>query len=120
MCSRLLRPLGLPIYVARVPAAPFIRCFPHNFILHDWVFFEIERRTATLLQRERRRHACPYSENAGATPAATRLRLALAGLRRGKQIAEFIHHKPLMIGKFPADARSPEDESCFVLHRTCK
>ena len=38
-----------------------------------------------------------YTENADATPAATRLRLALAGLRRGKQIAEFIHHKPLMI-----------------------
>ena len=26
MCSRPFRPVGLPIYVARVPAAPFARC----------------------------------------------------------------------------------------------
>src|SRR5438874_1227763 len=31
MCSRPFRPLGLPIYVARVPAALFTHCFPRNF-----------------------------------------------------------------------------------------
>jgi len=33
MCSRPFRPLGLPIYVARVPAAPFTYCFPCSFTL---------------------------------------------------------------------------------------
>src|SRR4030095_7629423 len=27
------RPVGLPIYVARVPAAPFARCYPFPFTL---------------------------------------------------------------------------------------
>jgi hypothetical protein len=31
MCSRPFRPFGLPIYVARRPAAPFARCYPHSF-----------------------------------------------------------------------------------------
>ena len=30
MCSRPLRPLGFPIYVARRPAAPFARCYPRS------------------------------------------------------------------------------------------
>src|ERR1700730_15193900 len=30
MCSRPFRPLGLPIYVARVLAAPFPPCFPRS------------------------------------------------------------------------------------------
>jgi hypothetical protein len=34
VCSRPLRPLGLPIYVARVPAAPFARCFPRSFTFY--------------------------------------------------------------------------------------
>src|SRR5206468_5994602 len=28
-----IRPLGLPIYVARRPAAPFARCYPRSFTL---------------------------------------------------------------------------------------
>src|SRR5436853_7399430 len=31
MCSRAFRPFGLPIYVARVPAAPFTRSYPRHF-----------------------------------------------------------------------------------------
>jgi hypothetical protein len=38
-----------------------------------------------------------YSENAAGTAATTRLRPALAGLRRGKQIAEFMHRNRLMM-----------------------
>jgi len=64
------------------------------------------RRTATLLQRERRRQACHYRS----------LRLT----QPPQQSARLVHRKRLMIGKFPADARSPEDESCSVLYRTCK
>ncbi len=30
MCSRPFRPRGLPIYVARVPAAPFARRYPRS------------------------------------------------------------------------------------------
>src|SRR6266550_9466569 len=33
MCSRPFRPLGLPIYVARVPAAPFTRRYPSRLCL---------------------------------------------------------------------------------------
>ena len=33
MCSRPFRPLGLPIYVARVPAAPFARRYPSRLDL---------------------------------------------------------------------------------------
>jgi hypothetical protein len=33
MCSRPFRPLGLPIYVTRVPAAPFTRSYPRRFTL---------------------------------------------------------------------------------------
>jgi hypothetical protein len=33
MCSRSYRPLGLPIYVARVPTAPFARSYPRHFTL---------------------------------------------------------------------------------------
>jgi hypothetical protein len=29
-----IRPLGLPIYVARVPAAPFAHCFPRSFAFY--------------------------------------------------------------------------------------
>jgi hypothetical protein len=29
-----IRPLGLPIYVARVPAAPFTRCYPCSFTFY--------------------------------------------------------------------------------------
>ena len=42
MCSRPLRPLGLPIYVARVPAAPFSRSYPRHFtfyVAHPFVPF---------------------------------------------------------------------------------
>ena len=35
MCSRPFRPLGLPIYVARVPAAPFAHCYPRSFLDHS-------------------------------------------------------------------------------------
>jgi len=34
MCSRPFRPVGLPIYVARLPAAPFTRCYPHSFTFY--------------------------------------------------------------------------------------
>jgi hypothetical protein len=33
MCSRPYRPIGLPIYVARVPAAPFTHRYPLDFAL---------------------------------------------------------------------------------------
>jgi hypothetical protein len=33
MFSRPFRPLGLPIYVARVPAAPFAHRYPRDFAL---------------------------------------------------------------------------------------
>src|SRR6266513_3162321 len=33
MCSRPFRPLGLPIYVARGPAAPFTRRYPSRLCL---------------------------------------------------------------------------------------
>jgi hypothetical protein len=33
MCSRPFRPFGLPIYVARVPAAPFTRRYPSRLCL---------------------------------------------------------------------------------------
>ena len=59
--------------IARADRLHLAPCFPRNFILHHWVFFEVERRTATLLQRERRRHACPY------------------------RFAQFMHHKRIMM-----------------------
>ena len=31
-----IRPLGFPIYVARVPAAPFTRSRPRHFAFHAW------------------------------------------------------------------------------------
>ena len=31
-----IRPLGLPIYVARVPAAPFARSYPRHFNFYAW------------------------------------------------------------------------------------
>jgi hypothetical protein len=34
MCSRAFRPLGLPIYVARRPAAPFTRRYPRDFTFY--------------------------------------------------------------------------------------
>jgi len=34
MCSRPFRPLGLPIYVARGPAAPFARRYPRGFTFY--------------------------------------------------------------------------------------
>ena len=34
MRSRTFRPLGLPIYVARVPAAPFARSYPRHFTFY--------------------------------------------------------------------------------------
>jgi hypothetical protein len=34
MRSRAIRPVGFPIYVARVPAAPFARCYPRSFTFY--------------------------------------------------------------------------------------
>jgi hypothetical protein len=52
MCSRPFRPVGLPIYVARVPAAPFARRYPRDstFYVADPIS-SIETRSLPTLTR---------------------------------------------------------------------
>jgi hypothetical protein len=74
MCSRPFRPFGLPIYVARVPAAPFTRSYPRRFTFYvadpiSSIREQAERASSTKVgepdgsgrQRFRKRDACATS-----------------------------------------------------------
>ena len=53
MCSRPLRPFGLPIYVARVPAAPFTRSYPCSFYVDHSHYLVLAPATLAALQSTR-------------------------------------------------------------------